>query len=197
MPESGNRWVGALSPSASAFGRLICFPHAGGSASYLSRFLAALAQYRGFGGSVSGRQDRRNEKNIEGIGKLADRAFEAVVPWCQSPVALFGSSIEAVGLRGRPGDFERNSDSAPRLDCLWPTRACNAPDGKRAPARQRRRCRRDAPLDGTNAVLLDDQESAEMVLPATLSDYKAIKRIAISLGQGSLPHSGPIRESDR
>jgi surfactin synthase thioesterase subunit len=81
MPESGNRWVRCSHPSASAFGRLICFPHAGGSASYFYPVSAALSpKIEVLAVQYPGRQDRRNEKNIEGIGELADRAFEAVVP---------------------------------------------------------------------------------------------------------------------
>jgi len=177
MPESGGRWVRHFHPSATAVSRLICFPHAGGSASYyfpvsadLSPSIEVLAvQY-------PGRQDRRNEKNLEDIEELADSAFEAVVPWCKESVALFGHSMGAIVAFEVARRLERNAGisllalivSGRRGPATHRTETVHLRDSAGVAAEMRR-------LSGTNAALLDDQELAEMVLPATRSDYKAIE----------------------
>src|SRR5580693_3664644 len=110
MPESGGRWVRHFHPSATAVSRLICFPHAGGSASYYFPVSAALSpNIEVLAVQYPGRQDRRNEKNLEDIGELADRAFEAVVPWSKGPVALFGHSMGAIVAFEVARRLERNA----------------------------------------------------------------------------------------
>jgi pyochelin biosynthesis protein PchC len=186
MPESGNRWVRRSHPSASAFGRLICFPHAGGSGSYYYPVSAALSpSIEVLAVQYPGRQDRRNEKNIEDIGELADRAFEEVVPWCQGPVALFGHSMGAIVAFEVARRLEHNSGisllalivSGRRGPATHRTETVHLRGNDGVGAEMRR-------LSGTNAVLLDDQELAEMVLPATLSDYKAIETYRYQPGPG-------------
>jgi pyochelin biosynthesis protein PchC len=184
MPESGGRWVRHFHPSATAASRLICFPHAGGSASYFFPVSAALSpDIEVLAVQYPGRQDRRNEKSIEDIGELADCAFDAVVPWCKGPVAFFGHSMGAIVA------FE----VARRLECnAGISLLALIVSGRRGPATQRTETvhlrgpdgvtaemRR---LSGTNAVLLDDRELADMILPATHSDYKAIETYRYQLG---------------
>jgi pyochelin biosynthesis protein PchC len=177
MPESGGNWVRHFHPSATAFSRLICFPHAGGSASYFYPVSAALSpNIEVLAVQYPGRQDRRNEKNIEDIGELADRAFDAVMPWCKGPVAFFGHSMGAIVAFEVARRLERKAGITPLALIV---------SGRRGPATQRTEnvhllgddgiaaeMRR---LSGTNAALLDEQELADMILLATRSDYKAIE----------------------
>jgi len=177
MPESGGRWVRHFHPSATAVSRLICFPHAGGSASYYFPVSAALSpNIEVLAVQYPGRQDRRNEKNLEDIGELADRAFEAVVPWCKGPVALFGHSMGAIVAFEVARRLERNAGisllalivSGRRGPATHRTETVHLRGAEGVATEMRR-------LSGTNAVLLDDKELTEMVLPATRSDYKAIE----------------------
>jgi surfactin synthase thioesterase subunit len=67
-------WCRRYRPTRSATARLVCLPHAGGSATFYLPVAAALSpgvdvvaiQY-------PGRQDRRNERPIDGMAVLADR----------------------------------------------------------------------------------------------------------------------------
>jgi surfactin synthase thioesterase subunit len=177
MPESGGRWVRHFHPSATADIRLICCPHAGGSASYFYPVSAALSpDIEVLAVQSPGRQDRRAEKNIEDIGELADRCFEAVLPWCTNPVALFGHSMGAIVAFEVARRLEHKAGitllaliaSGRRGPSTLRTEAVHL-GGDNAVAAEMRR------LSGTNAALLDDPELAEMILPATRSDYKAIE----------------------
>jgi surfactin synthase thioesterase subunit len=156
---------------------LVCFPHAGGSASFffaLSSALAPAVAVRAV--QYPGRQDRHREPCVDSIAGLADRISAALLEEVTGPLALFGHSMGAVlgyevALRlcraGHPG---------PRL--LFAS-------GRRAPSRYRpeyvHRGTDDQvlavlrALDGTGDGLLADEEVARMILPAVRGDYRAIE----------------------
>jgi pyochelin biosynthetic protein PchC len=89
-------WIRRFHPSPDAAARLACFPHAGGSASIffpLSRDLAPRAEVLAM--QYLGRQDRRAEPNVPNMGRLADRAAEALAVANDLPLFLFGHSMGA------------------------------------------------------------------------------------------------------
>src|SRR4051794_22000534 len=90
-------WIRWVHPSDGAPARLVAFPHAGGSPSFSFPLSEKLP------GSVDtlimqypGRQARRLDPCIEDIGTLAGKAFAALRPWLDEPVAFFGHSMGAV-----------------------------------------------------------------------------------------------------
>ncbi|WP_393062911.1 thioesterase II family protein [Streptomyces sp. LN549] len=174
--EATSDWIRRFHPSVGAASRLVCFPHAGGSASYFHGVSSALApdvdvvaiQY-------PGRQDRRREPFLDSIGALADGAYEALGPWTDRPLALFGHSMGAMVAFEVAGRLARDATAPVGLFT----------SGRRAPSRFRDEnvhLLDDAGvmaelnrLDGTDAQLLDDAELREMILPALRSDYHAVE----------------------
>ncbi|RPK82116.1 Phenyloxazoline synthase MbtB [Streptomyces sp. ADI98-10] len=80
-------WIRRYNPAADARVRLLCLPHAGGSAS----FYLPLSRELGPGIDVltvqyPGRQDRRHEPCIDSITGLADALVEEVLPWADRPL---------------------------------------------------------------------------------------------------------------
>ncbi|HTJ38479.1 MAG TPA: alpha/beta fold hydrolase [Dactylosporangium sp.] len=184
MAATGNRtddtgaWVRRYHPADDAAVRLVCFPHAGGSATFYRPMSAALSpavdvlalQY-------PGRQDRRHTPGIEHLPDLADAVFEALLPWTDRPFAFFGHSMGAivafeVALRLRSA--ARNG----------PVRLFAS--GRRAPSRWREgrvHLLDDAGiiaelrgLSGSDPRILGDEELLPMILPALRADYRAIER---------------------
>ena len=170
-------WVRRFSPADDAPVRLVCLPHAGGSASYffpLARALAPRVDVLAI--QYPGRQDRRREPCVETVPELARRIFDVLTPWTGRPVALFGHSMgAAVG-------FE--------LARLIEDKAGVVPahlfaSGRRAPSTPRHETVHllddDGLLDdvrllsGTDAAVLDDEELLRMALPAIRADYQAIE----------------------
>jgi len=172
--QKADTWIRCFHPSDAAVARLVCFPHAGGSATYyfpLSRatppWLDVVAvQY-------PGRQDRRTEPCVEDLHELADRVFEAVRGWTDLPFALFGHSLGAslgfeVGMR-------LEKDGRPPLALFA--------SGRRAPSRHRNERVHEQDdagiiaelkrLAGTDTRMLGEEDVLRMILPSLRGDYKA------------------------
>jgi pyochelin biosynthetic protein PchC len=76
--------------------RLICFPHAGGSASFFRPWEQEVPATVEVGAvQYSGREDRINDVFVDDIGELISEITRAVVPLCDVPLALFGHSMGA------------------------------------------------------------------------------------------------------
>ncbi|WP_433335411.1 thioesterase II family protein [Spirillospora sp. CA-294931] len=179
MTEStvdGGTWIRRFHPAPEAVTRLVCFPHAGGSATFYFPVSAKLSpDVEVLTVQYPGRQDRRNEPPIADIPALADAVFDALRPWLGDRPALFGHSMGATVAFEVARRMERHGT---------PPRVLVA-SGRRAPSCHRSEnvhLRDDegllAELDklsGTDARLLADEELRRMVLPAVRADYRAIE----------------------
>lgn len=198
-PTDASLWIRRYHEAPGSPVQLVCFAHAGGSASFffpVSRALApaidvAAVQY-------PGRQDRRSEPNIDNIPELADAVFPAIRPLADRPLAFFGHSMGAVLAYEVALRLEK--DGAPPLSLLYAS-------GRRAPSRYREESvhkRDDAgvveelrKLSGTNSDLLGDPETLEMILPAIKADYTAIETYRHTPGPTvSCPITAVIGDSD-
>jgi surfactin synthase thioesterase subunit len=169
-------WIRRFHPREDQAVRLVCFPHAGGAASFyfpLSRALppsveAIVIQY-------PGRQDRRAEPCVDSIDELAETITEQLWPFTGEPMALFGHSMGAlIGYevarrlqrRGRPplGLFA-SARVAPATPCAELIHLRDD-DGILAAV---------AALNGTDTAVLADPELRRSVLPAIRADYKAVE----------------------
>ncbi|HET9380712.1 MAG TPA: alpha/beta fold hydrolase [Streptomyces sp.] len=176
-PEQFDTWVRRFHPAPHGTVRLVCLPHAGGSASFffpVSKALAPAVEVLAI--QYPGRQDRRHEPGIVDLHDLADRIFEALRPLAGRPLALFGHSMGAVlayeiALRMR--------------DAGLPAPVNLFASGRRAPSRHRDERVHLEPddrivaelrtLSGTHASVLADPEVLAMIMPAVRSDYRAVE----------------------
>ncbi|MEH0974321.1 alpha/beta fold hydrolase [Micromonospora sp. CPCC 205546] len=95
-PAGGDPWLRVLRGGAHARLRLVCLPHAGGSAGFFQHWAARLPD------SVDvlavrypGRQDRFGEPCVDRMDVLADRVTASLAPYLDRPLALFGHSMGA------------------------------------------------------------------------------------------------------
>ncbi len=173
MPDT-SRWIRRFHPAPEAPARLVCFPHAGGSATFyfpVSRSMSPAVDVLAI--QYPGRQDRRAEKCIDDIGGLADRVVAELRHLTDRPVALFGHSM------GATLAFE----VACRLEADGVAPLSLFASGRHAPSLHRDEAvhlRSDdglvaelKTLSGTEAGVLGDEEMLRMILPAVRSDYKA------------------------
>ncbi|MDG4810860.1 alpha/beta fold hydrolase [Micromonospora sp. WMMD1120] len=170
-------WIRVVRQLPDAPVRLVCFPHAGGSASYYFP-LAGL-----FGDRIEvlavqypGRHDRHREPGITELGSLADKVADVLAGAVEGPFAFFGHSMGAILAFEVTRRLEERG--APVPEVLFAS-------GRRAPSvvREENVHRRgDAEviaemrrLGGTDASLLADPELLDMIMPALRADYTAIE----------------------
>ncbi|MEU1127861.1 alpha/beta fold hydrolase [Streptomyces sp. NPDC005899] len=183
MTTSGPGWVRRFHPAPDAGSRLVCFPHAGGAASFffpVSRLLAPHADVLAI--QYPGRQDRRHEPCAESVDELADALTAELLPWCDRPVTFFGHSMGALLAFEVARRLERRGTTLHGL-CV---------SGRRAPSLSREagiHLRGDealldhiARLSGTDSRVLGDPELLHLVLPAIRADYKAVETYAYADG---------------
>nr|WP_230416703.1 alpha/beta fold hydrolase [Micromonospora tarapacensis] len=178
---------------------MVCFPHAGGAASFyhpLARATAGVADVVGI--QLPGRQDRRHEPCIDDLPALADAVADALGGCIHRPLAFFGHSMGAVLAFEVAARLERDTGTILRRLFV---------SGRRAPSRYRdddlHRSGDQAliaelrALSGTDSALLDDGELLQMILPAIRGDYRAIERYRYTPGVVvSCPISALVGEED-
>ncbi|QHC22327.1 thioesterase II family protein [Streptomyces sp. GS7] len=174
--ENSNRWIRRFRPADDAPCGLVCFPHAGGSATFYFPVAQALSpQLDVLAVQYPGRQDRLSEPCLEDIHEVADQVTAALEPWTGRPLALFGHSMGATVAYEVARNLERSG--RPPLGLFA--------SGRRAPSRHRDlsvHLRDDdglvatlKELSGTDEAVLADEELLRMVLPAVRADYKAVE----------------------
>ncbi|AEH09370.1 thioesterase II family protein [Candidatus Protofrankia datiscae] len=171
------RWLRQFHPGPPDGPLLVCFPHAGGAASFylpMARALSATTRVRAV--QYPGRQDRRSEPPLTTIAALADALAEVLDAFTGQQVAFFGHSMGAiVGFEvirrleaaGRPG---------PRVLFASGRRAPSVRRGDRVHLLDDAGFLREIrALGGTDPRVLDDPEMLALVLPPTRADYRAIE----------------------
>jgi pyochelin biosynthesis protein PchC len=191
-----DKWIRCFHPCPGGSSRLVCFPHAGGSATYyfsLSRLLVPEVEVLAV--QYPGRQDRRNEPCIGNIADLADRVAGVLAGKMSAPddaarggngglpFAFLGHSMGATLAFEVARRFQRRHGRGPRWLFV---------SGRNAPSRRRDgdiHKRDDAGLvaalreiGGTDERLFDDEELLATVLRVTRNDYKAAETYVWSPG---------------
>jgi len=94
--HSAGEWLRVWRPVARPRLRLLCLPHAGGTASFFRHWVEHVpADVELIAVQYPGRQDRLDEACIEHMDALADQVAEAVTGLLDRPVAVFGHSMGA------------------------------------------------------------------------------------------------------
>jgi surfactin synthase thioesterase subunit len=167
------RYRPAQTQTAAAAVRLVCFPHAGGSATAFRPLADTLAPagIEVLSVQYPGRQDRRHEPFIPTVEELIETLLPELKPWTDEPFALFGHSLGAtlayetarrLAASGRPPLHVflsgRRAPGVPRHDLP-------------ALLDDRSLIDRITRLQGTDPAVLQDEELLRMVLPALRNDY--------------------------
>ena len=170
-------WIRRFHASQTSTARLVCFPHAGGSATY---YYPVSARFAGDTDVIAwqypGRQDRRHEPCITDIDTLADRLTKQFLSLSPKPTVFFGHSMGATLAFEVAWRLERDGFRVPLRTIVSGRRAPMIDRGERV------HLRNDAGLlaemrllNGTEARVLEDEEIVRMALPALRGDYEAIE----------------------
>ncbi|WP_086792199.1 thioesterase II family protein [Streptomyces thermovulgaris] len=170
-------WFRNYRPAPDAPVRLVCLPHAGGSASFYFPVARALSpRVEVLAVQYPGRQDRHTEPSETDLTVLAERIAEALGPWTDRPYALFGHSMGAIvgfevarlmqAAGQGPVELFVSGRRAPSLDR----------SGEWQPSTDEEVIAEIRSLNGTGDALLRDEEMLSMILPALRADYAAVRR---------------------
>ena len=166
-------WIRRFHPAPAAKARLVCFPHAGGSASYFHPVSSALSpSVEVLAVQYPGRQDRRTDPLVDDLFVLADQLTE-ILGAEPGPLAFFGHSMGAIVAF----ELARRLEAAgrpPAVLIVSGSRAPSAPRSATAPADDEALIEELTSLGGTDASLLRDPELLKLFLPALRSDYRAL-----------------------
>lgn len=178
-----NRWARCFHPVPQAGSRLVCFPHAGGSA---SAFLGLSAALSALGVEVwavqyPGRQDRYQEPCVEQVGPLVDAVTTELRPLFDDtrPFGLFGHSMGATLAFETARRLERNGHRPVVL----------VASGRQAPSLPWPPPGRSSLLDADDATLIaemrllagdeaqvpTDPGLMRLILPPLRADYRLLK----------------------
>jgi surfactin synthase thioesterase subunit len=178
---SDDLWLRRYHPVRSPVARLVCLPHAGGSAPFFRPVSAALFPNPGgpspdvdvVAVQYPGRQERRAEQPMDDIAALADRISGILLRQPELPVTLFGHSMGAILAFEVARRLEADGHGPVRLFA----------SGRRGPSAYRNETvhlRDDASildelrrLNGTASSVLGDDELMRAALPSLRADYKA------------------------
>ncbi|MFI9617119.1 thioesterase II family protein [Streptomyces sp. NPDC052023] len=172
-----SRWIRRHLPVGDPRIRLLCFPHAGGTASFFRSWPKHVpADVEVLSLRYPGREDRLNEPFIDTMEPLADAIAEALPPLLDRPLAFFGHSMGAsiahevaVRLEARHGfTLHRLMVSARPAPQLLPAYDFDLGNDEALVADVRR-------LDKNSGAILDDPDLRELVLPAIRADYSLVR----------------------
>ncbi|MFG2720669.1 thioesterase II family protein [Streptomyces sp. NPDC048416] len=170
-------WTMSFNPGRDARFRLVCFPHAGGSAgSFFPLARAAPPGVEVVGVQYPGRQWRRTEPAVTDVHGLARGAADALLAEPELPTAVLGHSMGALVAFETVRLMQRERPGA--IGHLFAS-------GSRAPSRPREEERGARWTDeriiaelrvlgGTGDRLMSDDEALRQALPALRDDYRAM-----------------------
>ncbi|MFB7253193.1 thioesterase II family protein [Streptomyces nojiriensis] len=189
-------WLRCFHPKPAARYTLVCFPHAGGSASYYFDLSAALdpdiemlvVQY-------PGRENRLFEEPAGSVAALADGVHEALRTRLPRRPAFFGHSmggligfevarrLESAGGTA-PHLLVASASSAPsvRTDRLTSGGARSEPGHEAEPEPDDAVLARIMGLGGTSDGVRQDPELLQLVLPAIRGDLRALSEYRVDAG---------------
>ncbi|MFD0744449.1 thioesterase II family protein [Phytohabitans flavus] len=96
MDELDDQSYRVLRPLRAPSARLVCFPHAGGTATFFRTWADRLPGVEVLAIRYAGRQDRLVDPFPASLGELADEITGAMLPLLDKPVAFFGHSMGAL-----------------------------------------------------------------------------------------------------
>ncbi|GID33112.1 thioesterase II family protein [Paractinoplanes brasiliensis] len=185
--RSSDRWLRPAPCSTVAGRRLVCLPHAGGTANAYRTWQDGLpvgtivhaVQY-------PGRQDRLREPPATSVEQLAGPIADALGPLAGSPLVLFGHSMGAVVAYEVTLELERRH--GPVVDLLIVS-GSRAPDqretGDKHLLTDQELAAEIARGDESFGELARDPELLGLVLPAIRADYRLLagyRRGAVAVG---------------
>src|ERR1051325_6521141 len=179
MRTGVGRWWVVARPNPAATLRLLCFPHAGGSASTFHAWHANLpAEAEVRAAQLPGRANRIAEPAFKRIGDLVEEIGATILPLADRPIALFGHSMGAIVSFEIARWLRRHRGVEPAHLFVSGRRAPHLPDRTNPPrylANDDDLLAKLAELDGTPADVFRDPELFKSLVPTLRADFEVVE----------------------
>ncbi|GAA1637222.1 thioesterase II family protein [Actinoplanes couchii] len=169
-----DRWLRTYRPVPRPLRRLVCFPHAGGTAGFFLPVARALWDTEVVAVQYPGRHDRRNEPFSAGIKDMTDGVVAALGSRPSLPTILFGHSMGATVAFEVARRLDDTPDAVAHLvlsgrpsPTLGDAKPASLPDDEAVIAELRR-------MSGTDDALLREPDLLRMAMPVLRADYAAV-----------------------
>ncbi|KOT89361.1 hypothetical protein ADK86_29545 [Streptomyces sp. NRRL F-5755] len=174
-PVAHSTWFRRYTPRPDADIQAVCFPHAGGAASYYrdwarafpARFEVLVAQY-------PAREDRLPEDPVDDLHRLADLAAEDLLRTADRPCVLFGHSMGALVAYEVALRMQRAGRTPARLFASAQNAPGRRPPGALGDASDDTLLRDLREMGGTADAITEHPELLELLLPGMRGDYRAV-----------------------
>lgn len=182
-------WFRVYRPQTAAAARIVCLPHAGGSAGFFrgwadhlpSTFELVVVQY-------PGREERIDDVPIDSMPVLVDALIKDIPPIIDRPYLLFGHSMgAAVAHELCLAMMHRDLRLPLRLVVSAREPPIHHKGGHWHLATDTALCGELLRLGGTSSTLLRSEELRSLVLPVIRNDYRLIETYHPTQDQPPLP----------
>lgn len=175
---TGDRWLRCLRPLPEPGVRLVCFPHAGGAASFFLPWAEALPEgVELLAVRYPGRQDRIAEPFAATMEELVDALTPACAPLLDRPVVFFGHSMGASVAYEVAVRLAADRSPGVALLCVSSRHGPGAAPPRRFPAHvdDEEFVARLLALGGTEQQALAHPELRRLILPGIRADYRLLE----------------------
>ncbi|MFD8339107.1 thioesterase II family protein [Streptomyces solisilvae] len=176
-PHVHSPWLRRWSEGPASRLRLICLPHAGGSASFYRPWAALLPpEVDLLGVQYPGREDRFEDPMIDSMGELVTAVADALLPLLDRPYALFGHSMGSAVAWELAHELDRRGAPGPRrLFASGRAAPGTAVVGQLHRQGDEVLCAELRRLGGTSHEALDDPGLRSLILGTVRNDYRLIE----------------------
>lgn len=171
-----NPWIRRFHTTADRPARLVCFPHAGGTASFYIPFSRALsADVDVLAVQYPGRHERRAEQPATDILTMARAAADALDVWSDVPLVLFGHSMGATIAHEAARILEHEGRARVARLIVSGRTAPSRRHAKPADLREEAAVLKELQaMSGTDDRLLREADLLAVIMPIIRADYAAI-----------------------
>ncbi len=172
MNEHANSWLNIYNPKTNYDHQLICFPHAGGSASFFRNWGLKMENCQLYSVQYPGRAERFDEPCEENLKLLSKQISKAIYSLKNDSIVLFGHSMGAVVALETARELEKMGIKITHLFASGSRNGPCPPLQTYIEEDDQMLCKQLVEMGGTKQEAIEDPIFCELVLPSIRADGK-------------------------
>lgn len=172
MKKNLDLWLSKQQTFKEPMYRIICFPHAGGAASFFKNWAKNLPSFELYSVRYPGRAERIDESQPTDLIEIAEAVATIIEPVAQLPLILFGHSMGAVVALETARSLEKKGIE---IKHLFASGSRNGPllkETMNIEEDNAELCKHLVEMGGTDSEAIKDPLFLELILPSIRADGK-------------------------